>query len=231
MKFLNVFRSKEKIISPVKGVYVRFAGLQINKKSDRRAFLQSLTRTLCLKGWDASVASVELSDNFDIAIIGVNSREASWALTKYSDLRPQIVETNDVKLEMLNSAWQNRVRSHLSKKGFIKIGDRYVLDKDVRDGSTIYKRSFRIQSKVLDGHPSLYIDPRTRIMIPLTREQIDRAEDAGEESDVRIRVLPNWQGGILVGRSASKPMKKKSPSVRNRSRHRCAGNLSMVSHS
>ncbi len=201
MKYLNVFRVTEKIKTPVKGVYVRFEALQVNNKSNRRAVLQSIIRTLCRKGLDACVASKELSNSFDVAIIRVNAQEAWRALAGYSNLHPRIIETNEINEEMLNSAWQNRVRLHLAKKGFLKVGDRYVLGGDIRDGSTVYKRSFRVQSRVINGYPSLYIDSRTRIMIPLKPELIDKAEKAGEESDVKVRVLPHWKGGILQGKT------------------------------
>jgi hypothetical protein len=211
MKYLNVYTSKGRITAPVNGVYVRFENLGINKKPDRRALLQSIANRLCEKGYDASVAPRELSESFDIALIRISRREASKALAGYSKLGPRLVETNKLGEGVINSAWQNRVRADLTGKGFLKIGDKYVLEKDVRDTSTVYKRSFRIQSKVLNGCPSLYVDPRTRIMLPLKAGQINRAEEAGDESDVKVRVLPSWQRGILVGRSGFKAGEKDVP--------------------
>ncbi|MHA1289556.1 MAG: hypothetical protein ACTSPB_19390, partial [Candidatus Thorarchaeota archaeon] len=54
------------------------------------------------------------------------------------------------------------------------------------------------------GFPSIFVDPRTRIMIPLKEEEIRHADKAGEESKIYVRILPHWQRGILIGTTAKK---------------------------
>lgn len=200
LKFINLYKPRAHVPEAVKGCYIKFEGLAIEKKSDRRAFLQSIVSSINKRGYDSSVAPVDLSDNFDIIILNITKEEASNIISKYSNLGPRAVEAKIARKDVFERAWQNKARIELMRKGFWKIGDRYILERDIVDKNNIFKRSYRIQAVLPNLFPSLFIDPRTRIMIPLKKEQIDLADSLGEESKVVVRVLPHWQRGILVGK-------------------------------
>ncbi|MGB9659202.1 MAG: hypothetical protein ACPLY9_01570 [Nitrososphaerales archaeon] len=199
----------------VHGCYVRFQGLDIEKQTDRRAFLQSIVGSLCRRGLDATVAPIEVFDNFDIVVLNVNREVLSKVLSGYSNLSPQILENESYGKEVVESAWQNRVRIEVLKKNFLKIGDRYILKTDILNKESSYKRSYRIQASLENGYPCVWIDARTRIMLQLNEKEIDEADKMGEESEIKVRVLPNWLRGILIGRAGKTADEMEFP-LRNR---------------
>ncbi len=201
MKYLNLFKSKTKVPDEVHGCYVRFQGLDIEKQTDRRAFLQSIVGSLCRRGFDATVAPMEVFDNFDVVVLNVNREVLSKTLSGYSNLSPQIVENESYSKEVIESAWQNKVRIEVLKKNFLKIGDRYILKTDILNKENPYKRSYRIQASLENGYPCVWIDAKTRVMLQLNEKEIDEADTMGEDSEIKVRVLPNWLRGILIGRA------------------------------
>lgn len=202
--YLNLYKSREKVAESVRGYYVKFEGLQIEKKMDRRAFLQSIVNSMNRKRYDACVIPRDLSDNFDIVILNVDENQISKVIFKYSNLGPKLVKTVITRSDIIAKAWQNRVRVELTRRGFLKIGDRYVSEQDVMDKQKKFKTAFRIQAFLIDRFPSLFIDPRTRIMIPLQDDELIEAEKTGEESKIYVRVLPHWQRGILLGKTGKR---------------------------
>jgi len=200
MKHLNLYKSRQSIPTSVRGWFVRLEGVAIEKRSERRAFLQSIVGGLNRRGIDASVAPDDILNEFDIALLNLTKNQAESVISRYSNLGPEIIETKVSELGMLERAWQNRVRAELIQKGFMKIGDQYILEKDILDRSNKFKRSYRIQAVLADSFPSLFIDPRTRIMTALEEADINLADSLGEESKVYVSVLPKWQRGILIGK-------------------------------
>jgi hypothetical protein len=204
MLHINLYKAQGKLPDLIKGHYIRFEGLDIPKKSDRRALLQSIVTRLNKKGIDCAVTPADLLDNFHIAILGLSDNKVRDVISRYSNLGPRIIKTESVRTDTVERAWQNKIRTYLIRRGFLKSGDRYIFEKDVTQNKSIFKKAFRIQAVVINGYPSLFIDPCTRVMIPLSDETIDRADAAGEESKIKVRTLPNWSGGILIGKSGRK---------------------------
>ena len=204
MKYLNLYKSREVVPECVGGYYLRLEGLTIERKSDRRSFLQSMVSSLNRMNFDAAVAPKDLSDNFDIVVLSVSEDEVENIVKKYSNLGPKIIKAKISRKDIIERAWQNRVRIELVKREFLKIGDRYILKKDIVNRINIFKRAYKVQAILVGFFPSLLVDPRTRIMIPLEDEKIDQADFLGEESKVEVRILPYWQRGILVGRTGKK---------------------------
>jgi len=202
--YVNLYKSRKRVEESVKGYYVKFEGLQIEKKTDRTAFLQAVATSLANKGYDACVIPDNLSDNFDIVLLNVDESQIPKVTSKYSNLGPKFVKTDISRTDIIAKAWQNRVRVELARKGFLKIGDRYVSEQDIMNKQKKFKRALRIQTFLVNGFPSVFIDPRTRIMLPLEDDKIRQAETAGEESKIYVRVLPHWQRGILIGTTGKK---------------------------
>jgi len=203
MMYLNLFRSKQGISQPVKGCFVRFEGLTIDEKTKRRAFLQSIVSTLSKRGLDGAVAPRDMLDSFDIVFMSP-AEVALKSLEWYRNLGPRLVKDSQVRTDTIQAAWQNKVRAHLKNKGFLKVADQYVVEKNILDRRSIFKKAFRVQTVFVGNCPALWIDPKSRVMIPLTDAQIEHAASMGEESSIRVRVLPSWQSGILVGRTGKK---------------------------
>src|SRR5436309_814103 len=115
MKQLNIFRSKHKVPETVTACNVKFGNIQIDRKMDRRGFLQAIAGGLTRRGWDASVA--QEGSPFDIAVF-CNVEQASQIFSKYySNLEPTAVKAESVPVSVIERAWQNRVRLELLKKG------------------------------------------------------------------------------------------------------------------
>ena len=201
---LNLYISRERIPVSVSGYYVRFEGIDIPKKSAKRALLQSIVTRLNKRGIDCSVAPTDMLDNFHIVVLGMDDEKVKDVFSRYSNLGPKIVKIKEVRKDSIERAWQNRVRTYLVRHGFLKTGDRYILEKAIRDKENIFKDAFRIQALLINGYPALFVDPSTRMMIPLSKEDIDKADALGEESNIKVRTLPNWSGGILLGRSGKR---------------------------
>ena len=211
MEYLNLYKSRYRIPQGVKGYYIKFMKLYNKKSSERRAFLQSIVSKLNKKGFDGAVAPNDIFDEFDIIFLGVLRKRFLDEVLKYYDLSPRIEEGVVERADIIERAWQNRVRTDLKRKGFLKVGNRYVLEKDVNDTTTIFKRAYKIQIVLIDNFPSLFIDPRTKIMIPIEEKIIDSSDSLGEASPIAVRVLPNWQRGILVGRVGKEAMDMEFP--------------------
>jgi hypothetical protein len=211
VEYLNLFLSQESIPEGVNGVYIKLEGMTIEKKERRRAYLQSIVNRLNRKRIDCCVAPRNMQGNFDIVAINESAESIKPKISHLQKLGPRLVAVKTLDVSVISASWQNRLRTHLESHGFLKIGDRYILEKDIRDGSDQFKDSFRIQTKLHQGKPGVYIDPRAKIMTPLDEGLIDKAEIKGDESDIRVRVLPRWMGGILVGRSGFKADDREYP--------------------
>jgi hypothetical protein len=209
--YVNLYKSLERVEQSVRGYYVKFEGLQIEKKMDRTAFLQAIATSLARKGYDACVIPDDLSNNFDIVLLNVDENQVSEVTSKYSNLGPKFVKTDILRNDIVAKAWQNRVRVELARKGLLRIGDRYVSEQDIKDKQKKFKKAFRIQTFLISGFPSVFVDPRTRIMIPLGDNEMQQAETAGEESKIYVRVLPHWQRGILIGTTGKKAVDTQIP--------------------
>ncbi len=219
--YLNLYSLRIPVPEVVRGYYVRFEKLTMKEQSERRRILQGITRRLNNMGYDASVVTQDLFDQYDIVILNIRRDRILKIISNYNDLRPKIEEVEINRKEILKEAWENKVREYLRKNGFLKIGDRYVSKEDIRKNKDCYKMSYEVQAVFIDAFPSLFIDPRAKIMIPLEKEKIDVASSLRDElrkqikkgeidpsnprlNDIRVRILPKWTVGILLGRTGKK---------------------------
>lgn len=191
----------QKLPAKLIGYYAKLRGIDNEKDSARRLILQSIVSRLNKRGIDCTVAPKNLLPKFDLVFL-VNESELEKIEKELSKFNPSF-ELGEIGEGVIKTAWQNRVRVHLQMKGFLKVGDRYILKKDLNNGNK-YKRAFRVQATIINGYPSLYVDPRTRVMINLTDEILDKADELEEESEIRVRTLPYWSSGILQGRCGFK---------------------------
>jgi hypothetical protein len=174
----------------------------MEKETDKRGLLQSITNTLCRKGIDITVWQTH---DTDLIVALVSPEQVAQLLLRYDSLKPLIKPISDIPAPALERMWQNRVRIHMLDKGFIKVGiDRYVAVSEIRNATTDYKRAYRMQSEIVGGRPLVWIDARTRIMHMVTNQDIAHAEQMGDESEITVMVLPSWTRGILVGKESKR---------------------------
>ena len=203
MKVLNLFRASITIPEKVPGYYVSFEGLSEKKRSERYAIIQWVVNKLNSSNIDCAIVPKNLSESYDIVLLNPTAREIEFVKKKLEKLAPKLEKTGDVGKAVIKKAWQNRIRSHLVKKGYLKIGDQYVPKEEIETGNR-FKQAFRVQAVIINGRPAIYLDPKTKIMEPLSDEVIDVADKFGEESEIKVRVLPNWYEGFLHGRDNSR---------------------------
>jgi hypothetical protein len=97
---------------------------------------------------------------------------------------------------LIESAWQNWFREILRLAGFLHLGMGTYTPSECLSQSTAQKPSFRISAELVGGNPALWIDPETRVMIPLTYAE---AALANEENPLPVRVLMDWKSAFLMG--------------------------------
>jgi len=199
---LNLYASKKEIRLPLEGYSIIFESLPKENARGNRGLLQSIVNTLCRRGFDAAVVPYHRAGEFDIAVLGKNTDRVHQVMKSYSNLKPK-VEKRVFDRVILSVAWANRLRVHLLQRGFMKSGVKYFHKRALTTKDN-FKEAFRIQADIIKGIPSLWVDPSTRIVTPLTDEDIAQALKLGEDSHVGVRVLPNWSYGVLVGKVGKK---------------------------
>lgn len=201
MIHFNVFQTGEQL-EDITGYSVKFNGLPVDEKSERRAYHQSIVSTLNRNGVEATVAP--RNDSGDVLLVGEDRKALDTVKSRYDDFKPEVVEKKQFSEYELGQVWKDYVRIRLLENGFLKIGNRYIREDDITDQTTEFKDSYRIQAGFVNNRPTLFVDPRTRIMNPLERDDIRKAEMEGEESEVSVQILPKWRQGFLVGTSDAK---------------------------
>ena len=96
---------------------------------------------------------------------------------------------------VFDGAWKNAFRALMRRLKFLTSGSSYVPLEQVSSPNPV-KQSFRIAAEVLDGRPSLWIDPGSKVMTPLLYNE---ARTATSEQSIVVRVLPDWHKAFLVG--------------------------------
>ncbi len=203
-QYLNLFAASNPVPKSVSATLVDFENIRTEKSGERRGQLQGIVNQVVRQGMDACVVHGPESQ-FDIAILSGDRKATEGILARWKRLDPRTTMSEGIGPKALQKAWQNRVRIHLGQNGFMKIGyDRYVSLRDIHESKDVFKRGFRVQAVLLDGRPAVFVDSRSRVMEPLVPSDIERSERDGDESEVKVRVLPRWAAGILHGRAGRK---------------------------
>lgn len=200
---LNLFRG-DSSATGTKGTYVRFENLLVERSSERRARLQAIANVLASRSVDCCVVHGSQSE-FDLLLLWTGEETPETTISKWNDLGPTFLGTDQVREGAMEKGWQLRVRHHLEQRGFMKVGsDRYVHLRDVHGVKGVFKSGLRVQAVLSDGRPAVHVDPRSRVMEPITLEDAREAEKMAGGSNFHVRVLPNWTGGVLQGRAGRK---------------------------
>ncbi len=201
---------KTGVPSDVKAWNIKFNSVTIEDKTQRRTFLQSLASSISKHGYDVSLGPID-SESIDLVLLGVERDEAEKALHWYSNLQPKVSPGEQPSQLILQSAWQNKIRSYLLKRGFMKIGQHYIAETEILDQSKKFKNSFRIEGEVTEDRAAVWIDYKTKVMTPLSNDDIKKASILGDNSDIYVRVLPRWNFGILVGKNGKLAIDEEFP--------------------
>ena len=179
---------------------IKLSGLPVDEKRDRISFIQSIISKLNKMGVDASLSPQDSGG--DITLLDPDRSELDLVRTMYSSFNPEFLTSKNATPYEVKEAWKNRVRTHLSGNGFLKVGRKYVKVDNILDMSSDFKEAYKIQAEIINGKPAISIDPCTRIMEGLSGEEIQRADRSDETVDVQV--LPKWKSGELVGRAGFK---------------------------
>lgn len=187
---------------PITGCSARFDSIPPDRGGNKRGLLQSIVNTLCRRGFYSAVAPFSKTNEYDIAILGTDADSARRALSRYSNLSP-VVQEAEFDQEEASLAWANCVRIHLQQNGYMRTGTKYFHESSLAEKDEL-KDAFRVQADVIKNRPILWLDPSTRIIRTLTDSEIETAIRLGQDSEIRVRLLPRWTQGVLVGRSVKK---------------------------
>lgn len=197
MIFTNVFQVKN-FRDDVSAKPVSLSKLP-DDSQERYGAVQGIVSSLCCRDLDVTAAS--RSSDADIVLIESTDLQENMVAGLYENMDPEFGSSRSATEYEIQGAWENRVRTFLSNNGFQRVGRKYVSESDLLDDSTDFKQAFEVQADVIEGIPSVALDPCTRIMESLTDGMIRDAEN-GE--DVKVRILPKWKEGELQGFSGKK---------------------------
>jgi hypothetical protein len=199
--YLNLWSANAKVPEKVKGFVFSLQSM-LQTEAEKWKLINKVLGRLAAKGFDAAVAPLEFRKKFsgDIVILSTNSIDVKEVISCISKLS-NAVFCGEVDItyadhpEVFEHAWQNVFREHMEKIGFLSTASTYVPMNEFRSKNA-NKPSFRISASVVDGKPSLWIDPGRRIMIPLTYGE---GKAATEDDSIPVRVLMDWKKAFVVG--------------------------------
>lgn len=204
MIFTNIFQMRNSPCPDGPIRRVKMNGLPVDERRDRISFLQAIISNLNQNGIDAALAP--RNSEGDITLINPDGPHLSAVSSIYNSFNPEFLEETPGTQYELNKAWQNRVRTHLTENGFQQVGRKYVKVEDMLDPDTDFKEAYTIQAEMINGKASVSLDPCTRIMETLTKEDIDKAVRG--DSRVDVQILPKWRSGQLTGRTGATASEK-----------------------
>jgi hypothetical protein len=204
-EYLNLWRSTGTVPEPAYATSLVLSGDTIDKDTTERwKAIKNLTARLASKGFDASHVPIGLKSIIEGDVL---------VLSTYP-IRPEDLETKIPKLEKVavrvgksiqvsyssypwiyNTAWKNTFRMHMRRIGFLTSGSFYVPLEQVTSKNHM-KDSFRIAAEVVDGLPSLWIDPGSKVMVPL---EYEKAKLATPDETIAVRVLMDWRQAFVIG--------------------------------
>jgi hypothetical protein len=192
----NVFQLKD-FEGDLSATPVSLDGLP-DESGERYGAVQAIVSKLCSKNLDAAAAARRREA--DVVLLESTDLQENMVSGIYESRNPSFGQRRAATEYEVKKAWENRVRTFLSNNGFQRVGRKYVVEDELLDDSIEFKRAYEVQADVIEGVPSVAVDPCTRVMEPVTDEMVWQA-DRGD--GVAIRTLPKWRGGELVGRSES----------------------------
>lgn len=93
------------------------------------------------------------------------------------------------------NAWKNTFRNHMRNHRFLTSASSYIPLEQIANSNPL-KESIRVAAEIIDGQPHLWMNPGTKVMIPLT---FDETKYASEDQPLSVRVLMDWHSAFLVG--------------------------------
>ena len=199
--YLNLWSADAKVPEKVKGFVFSLQSMP-QTEAERWKLINKVLGCLAARGFDVAVAPPELRKKFggEILILSTNSVNVKEAISFISKLsKAEFCGEVDITYAdhpaVFEHAWQNTFREYMKKTGFLCTASIYVPMSEFKSKNAS-KPSFRISASVIDGKPSLWIDPGQRIMIPLTYEE---ARAATDDDSIPVRVLMDWKKAFVVG--------------------------------
>jgi hypothetical protein len=204
MMFTNIFQMRNSPSTDTKVRRVSMNGLPVDEKRDRISFLQSIISNLNTNGIDATLAPRD--SGADITVINPDQTHLTVVSSTYNSFNPEFHEETVATEYEIEEAWKHRVRTHFAENGFLQVGRKYVKINDLLDDSSDFKEAYLIQAEYINGKATISVDPCTRIMESLSKDEINMADMGDDRIDVQI--LPSWRSGKLTGYAGFKASEK-----------------------
>ena len=202
---LNLWRSTEKVPQSVLATPLMMSGTVIDRDSAARwRESMSLVSRLSSRGLDVAHMPLGLKtsirgDVLVLSTIAQAKEELQRKMPRLQDVQIEVGEPIQLRypehLHVYDSGWRNAFRSHMKRMGYLPSASSFIALSQVSLPNPM-KESFRISPEIVDGYPSLWVDPGTKVMIPLS---VHEAKCATEDEPLPVRVLMDWRRAFVVG--------------------------------
>jgi len=202
---LNLWVADRKIPEKANIVTLSVSG-EVDKDVGKRwKTINGLVNVLTRKGHVTTHIPVNLRQKFqgDIGVLSTNAIdvvELMRSLPKFEGVTLKTANAATISSSEFPSvfagAWQTWFREAMREVGFLHHGFGTYITTDQLGQASVHKSAFRISPELIDCLPALWIDPETRVMIPLSYQE---AASATDEEPVQVKVLLDWKSAFVVG--------------------------------
>jgi hypothetical protein len=202
---LNLWVADRRIPEKTNALALSVSG-EIDKDAGKRwKAINGLASALTRKGHVTTHIPINLRQKFqgDVVVLSTNAVDEAEITRNIPRLEGAIVKATSKAVisssefpSIFANAWQTWFKETMQRIGFLHHGLGTYVPTDQLAQASVHKSAFRISPELIDGVPALWIDPETRVMVPLSCEE---AASATEEEPVQVRVLMDWKSAFLIG--------------------------------
>ena len=201
----NLWVSDKKVPEKANALVLLLSGGIDKEPGMRWRALKGIVGRLCRSGFVATHVPINLRQKLlgDIVVLSTTEIDKSEVMSNLPKIEKGIIKSSDnIQISssdftsIFEGAWQDWFRESMRKSGFLLTGFGTYVATEQFVQSTTHKLAFRISPELIDGSPALWIDPETRIMVPLSYEE---GRLATEEEPIQVRVLMDWRTAFVVG--------------------------------
>jgi hypothetical protein len=202
---LNLWVADRRIPEKTNALALSVSG-EIDKDTGKRwKAINGLASVLTSKGHVTTHIPINLRQKFqgDVVVLSTNAVDEAEITRNIPRLEGAIVKATSKAVisssefpSIFANAWQTWFKETMRRIGFLHHGLGTYVATDQLAQASVHKSAFRISPELIDGVPALWIDPETRVMVPLSYEE---AASATEDEPVQVRVLMDWKSAFLIG--------------------------------
>jgi hypothetical protein len=203
--YLNLWVADQKIPEKANVVTLSVSGEVAKDAGKRWKTINGLVNMLTRKGHITTHVPINLRQKFqgDVVVISTNAIDAAEIMQDIPRLEGATLKAASEAAisssefpSVFANAWQTWFRETMRRIGFLHHGLGTYVATDQLAQASVHKSAFRISPELIDGVPALWIDPETRVMVPLSYQE---AASATEGESVPVRVLMDWKSAFVIG--------------------------------